>query len=106
MGRFAACGRKGRSCKSTCLVLPPEYPTVGAEPRGCLRVPGDLRVPSSPRSRRSADGPSAALSDRISELAEKGWVCPFSYPLPVQKAANSRAAVCWVVGVVMGRKLY
>ena len=56
MGRFAACGRKGRSCESTCLALPPVHPTVSAKPSGCLCVSGDLRVPSSSRSRRSADG--------------------------------------------------
>ena len=45
--RFAACGRTGRFCESACLILPPGYPTVDAEPSGCLRVPGNLRVPSS-----------------------------------------------------------
>ena len=69
MGRFAACGRKGRSCEPTCLVLPPGEPTSPAKPRGCLRVPGDLRVPSSMRGRRSADGPSAAPFNRIPGLA-------------------------------------
>ena len=34
-------------------------------------------------------------------VKKKSWICPFSYPLPVQKAANSRAADCWVVGVLI-----
>ena len=37
--------------------------------------------------------------------SRNGWVSPLSYPLPVQKAAKSRAAACCEVGVVTWGKL-